>query len=373
MDDVFPSDKTPFDEAPGRLSPRKGRGALTNTTGRFEAERRVIVDDGWGSADEPAPPLRTVLTEDATRVIIARNTSPDVPFDRSINPYRGCEHGCVYCFARPSHAYLGLSPGLDFESRLFVKPEAARLLDAELRRPAYRCATMALGTNTDPYQPVERRLGITRGILETLSAFEHPVCIVTKSALVQRDIDILAPMAAKRLAKVAISITTLDRDLARRLEPRAATPGRRLETVRALSEAGIPVSVMTAPMIPALNDSELEAILEAARDHGARSAGYVLLRVPHEIKDLFREWLETHAPLKTDHVLALLRETHNGKLYDSNWSTRMTGRGPYAELLRQRFHLACRRLGLNLRRDEWNLDTTRFRPPPRPGDQLTLL
>jgi DNA repair photolyase len=346
---------------------------VSNATGRFEPTVRITVDDGWGSAEDDPPPLATTLTEDATRTIIARNTSPDVPFDRSINPYRGCEHGCVYCFARPTHAYLGLSPGLDFESRLFFKPRAAELLAEELRHPGYRCQTMALGTNTDPYQPTERQLGITRSILETLRDFEHPVCIVTKSALVQRDIDLLAPMAAKRLAKVALSVTTLDRDLARRMEPRAATPDRRLQTVRALSEAGIPVSVMAAPMIPALNDAELEAILEAAQAHGARSAGYVLLRVPFEIKDLFREWLETHVPLKASHVLSLLRETHGGKLYDSSWNTRRTGSGPYAELLNQRYRLACKRLGLNQRRDEWNLDTTLFRPPPRRGDQISLL
>src|SRR4051794_20178102 len=270
---------------------RKGRGAQSNAVGRFEPEQRVACDDGWGSADETPAPLETRLTVDSTKTIIARNTSPDIGFDRSINPYRGCEHGCVYCFARPTHAYLGLSPGLDFESRIFIKPEAPKLLAAELARRGYECKPMAIGTNTDPYQPAEKKLGIMRRILEVLRDFSHPVTIVTKSALVRRDIDILAAMAERRLASVTLSVTTLDRGLARKMEPRAATPERRLETIRALSDAGIPTGVLTAPMIPALNDVEMEKLLEAARAHGARSAGYVLLRLPLEIDGLFREWL----------------------------------------------------------------------------------
>ncbi len=352
---------------------RKGRGALSNATGRFEPTERIAIDDGWGSADEPAPPLATTLTIDSTRTIIARNDSPDIGFDRSINPYRGCEHGCVYCFARPTHAYLGLSPGLDFESRLFVKPEAAKLLTEELRKPGYVCRPMAMGTNTDPYQPTERKLGITRSILEVLQATDHPVCIVTKSALIQRDIEILSAMAAKHLATVTISVTTLDRGLARRLEPRAATPQRRLETIAALAAAGIPTGVLAAPMIPALNDAELEAILAAAKAAGAAHAGYVLLRLPRELKGLFREWLEAHMPDRAKHVMSLVAAMHGGRSYDSRWGQRMTGSGPQAELLRNRFELACRRLGLEHRGNPAKLDTTLFRPPERDGDQLRLL
>ena len=350
---------------------QKGRGTLSNEVGRFELYQRAGFDDGWGSADEPALPLETSLIEDTTRTIIARNQSPDVPFDRSINPYRGCEHGCVYCFARPTHAYLGLSPGLDFESRLFFKPRAAELLRGELSKPAYRCQPMGLGTNTDPYQPIERKLGITRQILQVLQEFNHPVTIVTKGALIQRDIDILAAMAKRHQARVALSVTTLDRGLARRMEPRAATPERRLETIRALSDAGIPVSVLAAPMIPGLNDHELEAILEAARDHGALSAGWVLLRLPLEIKDLFAEWLEANVPLRARHVLALVRETRHGKHNSSEWGERMRGDGPYADLIAQRFRLAIKRLGLD-QRDRSALDCTQFRPPPKAGDQLSL-
>jgi DNA repair photolyase len=349
----------------------KGRGTLSNETGRFEAHRRAGFDDGWGSADEAVLPLETSLIEDTTRTIIARNQSPDVPFDRSINPYRGCEHGCVYCFARPTHAYLGLSPGLDFESRLFFKPRAAELLRAELSKPGYRCQPMGLGTNTDPYQPIERKLGITRQVLEVLQAFRHPVTIVTKGALIQRDIDILAAMAERRLARVAVSVTTLDRGLARRMEPRAATPERRLETIRALASAGIPVGVLAAPMIPGLNDHELEAILEAAREHGASGGGWVLLRLPLEIKDLFTEWLEANVPLRARHVLALVRETRAGKHNSSEWGERMRGAGAYADLLAQRFRLAAKRLGFEPR-DKQALDTTQFQPPPKPGDQLSL-
>ena len=353
------------------IGPRKGRGAASNGSGRFEAERRVSFDDGWGMADEEPPSLTTTLTVDSTRTIIARNDSPDIGFDRSINPYRGCEHGCIYCYARPSHAYLGLSPGLDFESRLFYKPQAASLLAAELRRNGYSCRPIALGSNTDPYQPAERRLEITRSILEVLRDFRHPVTIVSKSALIQRDLDILSEMAKDRLAIVTISVTTLDRTLARVMEPRAATPERRLETIAALVAAGVPTGVLSAPMIPALNEAEMEQILDRAHAAGATSAGYTLLRLPLELKALFREWLEAHFPNKAAHVLSLVAQAHGGRLYDSAWSKRMTGTGPYAEMLRLRFDRACRRLGFNQRTTR-PLDTTRFRPPPQKGDQLSL-
>jgi DNA repair photolyase len=352
--------------------PRKGRGSVSNAVGRYEGYDRVAIDDGWGSADEPVLPLGTTLTEDTTRTIIARNKSPDVPFDRSINPYRGCEHGCIYCFARPTHAYLGLSPGLDFESRLFYKPRAAELLVKELSAPSYRCQPMAMGTNTDPYQPIEREQLVTRQVLEVLRDFNHPVAIVTKGALVQRDVDILGPMAAKRQAKVAVSITTLDRSLARRMEPRAATPERRLETIRVLADAGIPTGVMTAPMIPGLNDHEMEAILEAAKAAGAGTAGYVPLRLPLEIKELFAEWLEAQAPLRAKHVLTLVRDIRQGKLNSAEFGQRMRGEGAYADLLAQRFKLATRRLGLNLTRELGGLDCSQFRRPPQAGDQLSL-
>jgi len=358
-------------DMPARMRPRKGRGAASNDSGRFEAEKRMPFDDGWGSADEEPAPLETTLTVDATRTIIARNDSPDIGFDRSINPYRGCEHGCIYCYARPSHAFLGLSPGLDFESRLFYKPDADALLAAELRKKGYSCRPIALGSNTDPYQPVERRLRITRSILEVLRDFRHPVTIVSKSALIQRDLDILADMAKERLAVVTISVTTLDRRLARRMEPRAPTPERRLETIAALAAAGVPAGVLSAPMIPALNDSEMEVILERARAAGASSAGYTMLRLPLELKALFREWLEEHFPDKAAHVLSLVAQTHGGRLYDSAWSKRMTGTGPYADMLRLRFDRACRRLGFTQRTTQ-SLDTTRFRAPPQMGDQLAL-
>jgi DNA repair photolyase len=353
--------------------PRKGRGAATNASGRFEHEERVAFDDGWGvPSAEPEPmPLQTRLQVDATRTIIARNNSPDIGFDRSINPYRGCEHGCIYCYARPSHAYLGLSPGLDFESRIFYKPQAAALLKAELSKKGYSCRPIALGSNTDPYQPAERRLGVTRSILEVLREFRHPVTIVTKGALIQRDIDILAEMAADRLAVVTVSVTTLDRALARVMEPRAATPQRRLETIAALAKAGIPTGVLSAPMIPALNDAEMEEILAAAKEAGALTAGYTMLRLPLELKALFKEWLEAHAPNKASHVLSLVAQSHGGKLYDSTWSKRMIGYGPYADMLSARFDRTCRKLGLNRRHSE-PLDTSLFRLPAQKGDQLAL-
>jgi DNA repair photolyase len=356
----------------------KGRGAVSNRTGRYEAQERVAVADGWehaptpGEDDDTDPPSspRTTVAVDTTRTIIARNDSPDIPFDRSINPYRGCEHGCVYCFARPTHTYLGLSPGLDFETKLTMKPDAAALLEKELRNPKYRCDVMAMGTNTDPYQPVEREYRVTRQILEVLSAFNHPVSIVTKSALVTRDIDILADMAKRNLAWVALSVTTLDRELARVMEPRASTPQRRLKAIAELNAAGVPVAVMNAPIIPALNDMEMERVLAAAAAAGARSAGHVLVRLPLEIKGLFEEWLQAHFPDKAKHVLDLIRETRGGKLYQSEFGLRMKGTGPYAQLIHQRFKMACRKLGLN--KGERGLDTSRFRPPPQAGDQLAL-
>ena len=356
---------------PATPQPRKGRGAGTNESGRFETEKRMPFDDGWGSSEDEPARLATTLSVDATRTIIARNDSPDIGFDRSINPYRGCEHGCIYCYARPSHAYLGLSPGLDFETRIFYKPNAAALLRDELRKKGYVCRPIALGSNTDPYQPAERKLGVTRSILEVLREFHHPVTIVTKGALIQRDIDILSDMAREKLAVVTVSVTTLDRDLARTMEPRAATPERRIETIAALSKAGVPTGVLSAPMIPALNDREMEAILGRAREAGASVAGYTLLRLPLELKALFKEWLETHQPQKAAHVLSLVAQCHGGKIYDSAWSKRMVGGGPYAEMLAARFDRACRKLGYSPRSTHM-LDTSRFHPPAQKGDQLAL-
>lgn len=337
-----------------------GRGALSNATSRYDDEKRIRTNDGWDIEDE-LPPLRTTLTKDATRTIIARNSSPDVPFDRSINPYRGCEHGCIYCFARPTHAYLGLSPGLDFETRILFKPEAAALLTAELASPKYRCDVVAMGTNTDPYQPVERDLKITRQILRVLSDFNNPVGIVTKNHLITRDIDILGDMAKRNLAEVFLSVTTLDRDLARTMEPRASAPHRRLDAIRELAAAGIPVGVMTAPMIPGLNDHEMESILDAAAAAGATRAGYTALRLPLEIKELFEEWLRANRPDRADRVLSLIRQIRGGELYKAEFGTRMRGEGPIAQLLSKRFAAAVKRLDLN--RVRYRLDTMRFAVP----------
>ena len=348
---------------------RGGRGAQSNASGRYEPLARIAFDDGWRSLDE-LPPFKTTVQTDATRKIITRNDSPDIGFDRSINPYRGCEHGCVYCFARPTHAYLGLSPGLDFESKLFVKPEAAELLAKELAAPGYQPKVIAIGTNTDPYQPIERKYQVMRRILEVLERAGHPVGIVTKSALVLRDIDILARMAERKLAKVALSVTTLDAELARRMEPRAATPMRRLETLRRLSQAGVPTTVMVAPVIPALNDNEIERILEAAQVAGVKEAGYVLLRLPLEVRDLFREWLMANYPDRYRHVMKLVRDTRDGKDYDSEWGTRMKGTGPYAWMLGRRFEVACEKLGLNVSRT--TLTTQHFRKPKPDDAQLNL-
>jgi DNA repair photolyase len=352
--------------------PKKGRGALTNPPVRFERTRTDPFDDGWGSLDglADAPPPRTDVLPDSSRSVIARNASPDIPFSQSINPYRGCEHGCIYCYARPSHAWLGLSPGIDFETKLFAKHEAARLLEAELARPGYRCSTIALGANTDPYQPVERRLGITRSLLEVLARTRHPVGIVTKSAAVLRDMDLLGELARDGLARVFLSVTTLKPELARRMEPRAAAPHRRLDAVHALWESGIPVGVMMAPIIPGLNDDEIEAVLEAAAGAGAEQAAHVLLRLPHEIKDLFGDWLRAHEPGRAQRIETLIRSCRDGALNDSQFGRRMVGSGAYAEMIGRRFDLARRRLGLDRR--GLPLRTDLFRAPAA-GGQLNLL
>src|SRR5260370_11131930 len=348
---------------------RRGRGTLSNASGRYEPIARIAFDDGWQSLEE-LPPFATTVSVDATRRIITRNESPDISFDRSINPYRGCEHGCIYCFARPTHAYLGLSPGLDFESKLFAKPEAPRLLERELSEPNYEPRTIAICTNTDPYQPIENQHQIMRRILEVLDRFGHPVGIVTKSALVLRDLDILARMAQRHLVKVALSVTTLDARLARVMEPRAATPPRRLQALRELTAAGVPASVMVAPVIPALNDAEIERILDAAAAVGVREAGYVLLRLPLEVRDLFREWLMANFPDRYRHVFKLIRETRGGKDYDSSWGKRMTGGGPVAWMIRRRFELASEKRRFNKTRTR--LTTDHFHPPRRLAEQLQL-
>jgi DNA repair photolyase len=339
----------------------KGRGARSNATGRFEPETVEVFDDGWTAADAEAAPLRTTLTPERARTIIARNTSLDIGFDRSINPYKGCEHGCIYCYARPSHAFMGLSPGLDFESRIFFKPEAARLLEQELSRPRYVCKRIHIGGNTDPYQPVERELNSTRSVLEVLQRFNHPYSIITKSVLITRDADILGPMGREGLAQACISLTTLDRGLARAMEPRASTPAKRLEAISRLTDAGVPVSVGFAPVIPGLNDHELEAVLEAAAKAGAIGAFYVTLRLPLEIKDLFREWLADARPERAARVMSLVRQTRGGRDYDPDWNTRMKGSGPVAELIAARFRAAVKRYGLDGVRAP--LDESRFRVP----------
>ncbi|HPE47755.1 MAG TPA: PA0069 family radical SAM protein [Hyphomonas sp.] len=348
----------------------RGRGAISNQTGRYEKETRFAFDDGWDTIEEAAARLDTILMPEAAKTIITYNRSPDISFDRSINPYRGCEHGCIYCFARPSHAWSGLSAGLDFESRLFMKSNAVELLKRELARPGYLCRPIALGVNTDAYQPVERSERLTRQLLQVLSDHDHPVLLITKSALVQRDVDLLAPMAAKELTRVGVSLTTLDRTLARKMEPRAATPERRLETIRTLSEAGIPVTVMAAPLIPGLNDHEIEALLEAAAEHGATGAGYVVLRLPHEIKDLFHEWLAQHFPDRSARVINTLRAMRGGKDYDARWFERGRGRGPVAELIAKRFSRAARLHGLDASRRD--LRTDLFRVAEDPNGQFRL-
>jgi len=349
---------------------RHGRGAQTNRSGRYEQIAYEPVDDGWESLAE-LDALATEVQEVPARRIITRNDSPDIGFDRSINLYRGCQHGCIYCFARPTHAFLGLSPGLDFETKLFAKTNAAQALERELADPNYRVRTIAIGTNTDPYQPIERRYRIMRRILEVLNAANHPVGIVTKSALVLRDLDLLSSMAERGLVKVALSVTTLDRKLARAMEPRASTPDRRIETFQRLVDAGIPTSVMVAPVIPGLTDAEMERILERAAAQGVEQAGYILLRLPLEIGDLFTEWLKANCPDRANRVLSLTRSTRGGKLYEAKWSERMVGDGAYAWMIGRRFELASKRLGLNAHKTE--LRTDLFTPPARAGQQLALL
>ena len=364
------TDSLPLEAGGVAAGRRNGRGAVSNRSGRYEPIAYEAVDDGWESLAE-LEALATEVQEVPARRIITRNESPDIGFDRSINPYRGCEHGCIYCFARPTHAFLGLSPGLDFETRLFAKTNAAEALQRELAEPGYRVETIAIGTNTDPYQPIERRYRIMRRILEVLSETNHPVGIVTKSALVLRDLDILSSMAKRGLVRVALSVTTLDRKLARAMEPRASTPDRRIETLERLVEAGVPTAVMVAPVIPGLTDMEMERILERASSVGVKQAGYVLLRLPLEIGDLFTEWLKSNCPDRANRVLALMRSTRGGKLYDAKWGERMVGDGPYAWMIGRRFELAAERLGFN--QEEISLRKDLFRPPARPGQQLQLL
>jgi DNA repair photolyase len=342
------------------------RGARSFVAGRFESVARESFDDGWTAEEPPAAELKTEVAIERARSIVSHNDSPDVGFDRSINPYRGCEHGCIYCYARPSHAYLELSPGLDFETKLFAKTNAAELLREALAKPGYKPQPIALGANTDCYQPIERRFKITRQILEVLAESEHPVTLVTKSALVERDLDLLAPMAAKNLVKVFVSIGTLDRELARKLEPRAASPQRRLDVLRNLKKHEVPCGVMVAALIPALNDKTMEQVLEAAAQAGAAEAAYVIMRLPNELKDLFKEWLAEHYPQRAEHVMSVVRDMRGGKDNDPRFGTRMTGTGNYAELMEKRFEIACRRFGLNSReapRGRAELDCSRFKPP----------
>jgi len=350
-----------------------GRGALSNPEGRFARQHRAAVDDGWPqpASDAPEPAARTTVTVDRSRTVITYNRSPDIGFDRSVNPYRGCEHGCIYCYARPSHSYLDLSPGLDFETRLLHKPDAPEQLARELSVPGYRPAPIALGVNTDAWQPVEKRLGLTRRILEVLLAFRHPVTVISKSVLIERDLDLLAALAERQLVTASVSVTTLDNDLNRRLEPRAAGGRRRLGVIRRLSEAGVPTAVLMAPVIPALNDQEIEAVLAAAAGAGAQAAEYVTLRLPHEVAPLFREWLETHHPQRAAHVLSLVAQLHGGRSYRAEFGSRMRGTGTLAALIAQRFRVARRRCGLAAHLPQ--PDSGAFRVPPAPGDQLALL
>ena len=348
----------------------RGRGARTNASGRFESSTREAFDDGWTPDDEEPVQLTTTVTAEKAKVIITRNDSPDVGFSASINPYRGCEHGCIYCYARPAHAYMGLSPGLDFESKLFFKPEAARLLERELSKGSYIPEVIHIGGNTDPYQPQERRLRITRQVIEVLSRFNHPFSVISKSGLILRDLDLIAPMAERNLVRVAISVTTLDRKLARSMEPRAATPEKRVATVKALADAGVPTVVMFAPAIPGLNDHEMEAVLEGAAAAGACGAGYVALRLPMEIADLFQEWLATDHPDRASRVMSLIRQMRGGKTYDARWGQRMKGSGPLAALMSRRFATAKKRYGLDGKLPP--LDLGLFRVPPKTGDQIDL-
>src|SRR5262245_32054716 len=349
---------------------RRGRGARSNRVGRYESEQRETFDDGWESLAE-LEPFKTEVRHETAKSIIATNDSPDLNFDQSINPYRGCEHGCIYCYARPTHAFLGHSPGLDFETKLYAKVNAAELLERELGHPRYVPKVIALGAVTDPYQPIERERRLTRAVLEVLDRTSHPVGIVTKSALIVRDIDILSRMASRKLVKVALSVTTLDRAIARKMEPRAPTPQRRIDAIHALAQAGVPVSVMTAPIVPAINDNEIESILTTARQAGATEAGYVLLRLPLELKELFREWLATEFPDRAQRVINILRSMHGGRDYVAAFGHRQRGAGPYAEQISLRFRLAAKRLGLNARHLE--LRTDLFQRPVPQGGQLSLL
>ena len=349
----------------------KGRGAASNREGRFESLRSEAFDDGWTPDDEPAPPIKTEVTHEQARHIISRNNSPDIGFDQSINPYRGCEHRCIYCYARPSHSYLNLSPGLDFETKLFAKTNAAELLKTELAKPGYRVSPINLGANTDPYQPIERRYKITRQIIEILHACGHPLTIVTKNALVERDIDLLADLGKRKLVHVFVSVTSLDNRLASKLEPRASAPHRRIEAIRTLSAAGVSCGVLVAPIIPMLTDRWLEGIVERCADAGARMAGYTIMRLPHELKDLVREWLEQHYPDRAEHVMSLIRQMRGGKENDARFGSRMRGEGEFAELIRQRFRIAVRKFGLSRSR-AIALDTTQFVPPRKPSPQADL-
>jgi DNA repair photolyase len=358
-----------MNEPPKFRTLHKGRGAASNPDGRHESLQREAYDDGWGNLDAQLPPLQTVLGVDTAKRVITYNDSPDIPFDRSINPYRGCEHGCVYCFARPTHGYLGLSAGQDFESRLFYKPDAPERLKAELAHPKYAPRPVALGINTDGWQPVERKLELARRLLAILAECRHPVSIVTKSALIERDLDLLTDLAKDELVHVFVSITTLDRDLARRMEPRAAQPERRLATIEALAKAGVPVGVMAAPLVPVMTDPELENILKRARAAGASEAGYAMLRLPHEVKDLFREWLAAHEPLKAEHVMNRVRELRGGKDYDATFGDRLRGTGKYAEFIRDRFRLAYKRLDFP---GMAPMRTDSFKPPQPERGQLNL-
>lgn len=332
----------------------KGRGSANNPDPRFLEYQRKALDDGWGGDTGEQAKVRTQYFKDHSKTIISRNQSPDVPFELSINPYKGCEHGCCYCFARPTHAYLDLSPGLDFETKIYYKPDAARLLELELRKKSHRVSPIALGANTDAYQPLERKLGITRSIITVLKRFHHPFVVISKSVMIERDLDLLVPMAKDNLVKVVVSLTTLDKDLSRRLEPRAAAPSRRLQLIRTLEQAGIPVGILVAPIVPMLNDSELEELVKAGSEAGAQSASFVMLRLPHELKDLFSQWLERHYPLKAERVMNRVRDMHGGREYNARWGERMRGKGNYVEMISQRFRLVCRQCHLNRVRFELN-------------------
>ena len=347
----------------------KGRAALSNDVGRFEAFERVEIDDGW-EAEDDLPTLRTEVAIERPRSVITRNTSPDISFDRSINPYRGCEHGCIYCFARPSHSYLGFSPGLDFETRLIARPEAPDILERELRAKSYSVASIAIGTNTDPYQPIEKEYRIMRRILEVLREYRHPVCVVTKGTLIERDADILGEMGQMGLARVGISLSTLDAKVSRTMEPRVPAPKRRLQTIKRLAEAGCPVRVMVSPVVPALTDHELEAILDQAAKAGAKAASWIILRLPREVAPLFREWLEANYPDRAARVMGRVRELHGGQDYDPNWGKRLTGQGAFSDLIAHRFAISVRRLGLVT--DLPPLRSDLFRKPLRTGDQMSL-